>query len=1016
MADSLLAKLGDLTFTAEEQDAIVVAPDSVAIPAEDFASLLVGKVVSPPTVDCGQLIRQFRSIWKDDKVLTISEINPNFFLISFASPANRANVLKRGPWDFQKYWFALEQADPNRTIPNYSFLHMCIWVRIHNIPLSLMTATLARVLGASIGKVIMTDTRLEDGNMGEFMWVRVLIDTSKPLRRCVVLSRPDAKASMCPLQYERLPLFCHGCGLIGHPVLACPTTPKRSTTRPRGRLYVIDDDLDVPISVDSATEGPSARPGSIGTNASASTPDPVVPIVATPAVRTPPPATDNQPDLSAPLGKDDLVGDALDEASPEQDASDLAADRSFPDDAPYDPMVHNETSDMLEEALEISRDCVLLADLTGVIQADGEDLVNEAIPEAADSIIREIAASILGVPAPPDAPVVPSRQAPPLSASPSKPGLSKSALAGLRRTAMPVVPEHHEFDERAARSRTPPAIAHNQPAEARTSSIPPPRPHKRQASSSDPSRAKLPPREMRILCWNCQGLGKAQAVRSLARDVTRYSVDFIFLSETRLRMQNATFLRSVLGFKNCFFVDAGPGCTGLAIFWNNNIKVDLLSYSALHIDVLITYDSSTSFRFTGMHGRSESSLMKHNWALIDRLREASPLPWLLGGDFNEILTLSEKQGGNRKPHHQLTDFRECLIRNNLTDCKPSQGWFTWLKSGPRSQNPSRPNPSLCADFSSSGNSGCAIFAYFREGVSELCSLVYSGGLSRDLSEFFVEIKDPNKSLSFSSAASFPLSPPLRLWKILAKRAAILKVRSFGWHCGREALLVGSRLRDAGFSDGAYPLCGAGLEDVLHVLLDCPDSLAALRQAGFVDSLLSADWATTVDWASIFFFDWMTKGMSRQETTGPALADNFDWDQISVERSVKINVDGAFLPSARHGAIGVISRDSSSAVLGGFAKPVPVHSHASTVEVSALFAGLEFAISNGWASALIESDAAVLVNKLHRPTMDLSLLGICLPRPAPCSLPVMVVYVLASLLVRPTLLPMRLLLWPVIMIM
>ncbi|KAL4367155.1 hypothetical protein GQ457_05G022060 [Hibiscus cannabinus] len=188
---------------------------------------------------------------------------------------------------------------------------------------------------------------------------------------------------------------------------------------------------------------------------------------------------------------------------------------------------------------------------------------------------------------------------------------------------------------------------------------------------------------MRILCWNCQGLGKAQAVRSLARDVTRFSADFIFLCETRLRTQNSTFLRTVLGFENCFFVDVGPGCTGLAIFWNNNITVDLLSYSALHIDVVITYDSSISFRFTGMHGRSESSLKKNNWALIDRLREASPLPWLLGGDFNEILTLSEKQGGNRKPHHQLTDFCECLLRNNLADCKPSRGWFTWMKSGPR---------------------------------------------------------------------------------------------------------------------------------------------------------------------------------------------------------------------------------------------------------------------------------------------------------------------------------------------
>ncbi|KAL4301840.1 hypothetical protein GQ457_10G010650 [Hibiscus cannabinus] len=236
MVNSLLSKLGEITFTAEEQDAVVVTPDAVAIPAEDFACSLVG----------------------------IYEISPNFFLIAFASLANRTNVLKRGPWDFQKYWFALEQADPNRTIHDYFFQHMCIWVRIQNIPLSLMTAALAHALGASVGKVIMTDTRLEDGNMGEFMRVRVSFDTSKPLRRCVVLSRPDAKASMCPLQYECLPLFCHGCGLIGHSVLACPTTPKvegqkfqygawlraplpkRSASQPRGCLSVVDDDEDAP--------------------------------------------------------------------------------------------------------------------------------------------------------------------------------------------------------------------------------------------------------------------------------------------------------------------------------------------------------------------------------------------------------------------------------------------------------------------------------------------------------------------------------------------------------------------------------------------------------------------------------------------------------------------------------------------------------------------------------------------------------------------------------------------------
>ncbi|KAL4323175.1 hypothetical protein GQ457_11G026520 [Hibiscus cannabinus] len=263
----------------------------------------------------------------------------------------------------------------------------------------------------------------------------------------------------------------------------------------------------------------------------------------------------------------------------------------------------------------------------------------------------------------------------------------------------------------------------------------------------------------------------------------------------------------------------------------------------------------------------------------------------------------------------------------------------------------------------------------------------------------------------------PPGPPPRLWKILAKLPTIPKVRSFGWRCGRDALPVGSRLRDAGLSDGACPLCGFGFEDVLHVLRDYPDSSTALCQAGFTGPLLSTDQVTVVGWlglaasslslssfalllsvlwglwrrrntwvherslyplhlvvedAVLLCRDYASASASAQVSPLAATAPPH-WRRPPVG-SIKVNVDGAFLPSARLGAIGVIARDSSGAVLGGFAKPIPIQGPASTVEVAALFAGLEFAIANDWPSALIESDAAVLVNKLHRPTADLSLLG------------------------------------------
>ncbi|KAK9036748.1 hypothetical protein V6N11_021676 [Hibiscus sabdariffa] len=242
-----------------------------------------------------------------------------------------------------------------------------------------------------------------------------------------------------------------------------------------------------------ATAAPMVRKGQTvpATAATALRTDLPVPNIVAPVVRTPQRAADSPPAPLVPLETDAMVEDVGDEDSSGQN---LVADGSLPDDAPYDPLVHAETSAMLEEALEISRDCVLLADMDGVLQADGEDLVNAATHEAADSIIREVAAKILGADAPSDGsdpPIALAKMGPSPSASPPKSGLSKSAPAGLRRAAMPVVPEHQEFDEWcAARSRTPPANVAVHPSEARASSIPPPRPHKRLAPSSDPSRAK----------------------------------------------------------------------------------------------------------------------------------------------------------------------------------------------------------------------------------------------------------------------------------------------------------------------------------------------------------------------------------------------------------------------------------------------------------------------------------------------------------------------------------------------
>ncbi|KAL4341060.1 hypothetical protein GQ457_08G018530 [Hibiscus cannabinus] len=222
--DSLLHQFDDLKFTVEEQDVFVNAT-TVAIPEDDPRLSLVGCVIMSHALDGATLIRIFRAAWKPTKVISITELRSNFFMIRLTSEEVRTNILKRGPWVFNDDWFAILPFNPMLSIDEYFFTKMIFWVHILRIPIGLMSESLCRSLGACIGSVVGTDTRIIDGNMGDFLRVRVSIDVSKPLRRCVALGGCGSKPRLCPLQYEKLPSFCHGCGFVSHLVVDCPRQP-----------------------------------------------------------------------------------------------------------------------------------------------------------------------------------------------------------------------------------------------------------------------------------------------------------------------------------------------------------------------------------------------------------------------------------------------------------------------------------------------------------------------------------------------------------------------------------------------------------------------------------------------------------------------------------------------------------------------------------------------------------------------------------------------------------------------
>ncbi|XP_075483594.1 uncharacterized protein LOC142523746 [Primulina tabacum] len=185
---------------------------------------------------------------------------------------------------------------------------------------------------------------------------------------------------------------------------------------------------------------------------------------------------------------------------------------------------------------------------------------------------------------------------------------------------------------------------------------------------------------MSCITWNARGLGNQRAFHELKRLVAEKSPSLLFICETKLRDYQCGWWKEALGFVGLFVVKCEGRSGGLMLMWKASVTVSVLSFSSGHIDSTIQHGDK-HWRFTGFYGNPETSTRHLFWTVLSRLsamQELRDLPWLVGGDFNEICFDTEKWGGNPRPLSQTRAFREALDVCSLQDLHGSGEFFTWV--------------------------------------------------------------------------------------------------------------------------------------------------------------------------------------------------------------------------------------------------------------------------------------------------------------------------------------------------
>ncbi|KAG8503146.1 hypothetical protein CXB51_000967 [Gossypium anomalum] len=142
------------------------------------------------------------------------------------------------------------------------------------------------------------------------------------------------------------------------------------------------------------------------------------------------------------------------------------------------------------------------------------------------------------------------------------------------------------------------------------------------------------------------GCASSKLVRVFRDYNWEHRLDLISLLETRVSGEKANLVIAKLGFHNSHRVEAVDFSGGIWIGWKDSVSVEVLQS---HPQFVLAKVNDSSFRHpllvSFVYGSPNSQKRKHFWEALQSSIPLNGSPWVAIGDFNAILTSSEKKRG-----------------------------------------------------------------------------------------------------------------------------------------------------------------------------------------------------------------------------------------------------------------------------------------------------------------------------------------------------------------------------------
>ncbi|KAJ8773128.1 hypothetical protein K2173_028305 [Erythroxylum novogranatense] len=153
----------------------------------------------------------------------------------------------------------------------------------------------------------------------------------------------------------------------------------------------------------------------------------------------------------------------------------------------------------------------------------------------------------------------------------------------------------------------------------------------------------------------------------------------VVLLEPRISGPLADSCISKIGYARSHRVKANGFSGGISILWQKNWSVEILVNHSQFVHMSICENDNFISFFTAVYAHPSLTIRNRVWPLLQLINDNIQAPWLIMGDFNSLLSSSERRGGSVNRSGICKPFLEWFTNSNLIDIGYKGPDFTWKR-------------------------------------------------------------------------------------------------------------------------------------------------------------------------------------------------------------------------------------------------------------------------------------------------------------------------------------------------